>query len=78
MKYYKKEREAQALVDGWNKLHGIGEAVVVRRADGSEFETVTKGKARLSEMGEAVVFVKDDNRLGCYLLERVKLLKESV
>lgn len=61
--------ELQRQCDDWNKRHGIGAAVIVRRDDGSTAKSLTRSQATVLSGHSAVICV--DGISGCYALDRV-------
>ncbi len=67
------QRNGQAIVDAWNKTHGIGDPVEVLMDDGRLILTATRSKAHVMATGVPVIWLKGIT--GCYLLERVRAAK---
>ena len=72
---YKNEKDAQALIDAWNKTNGIGAAVRVHKDDGTILETTTRSKAAMLPSGQPVIWVR--GLAGCYDLTRVSPILED-
>ncbi|WP_157410210.1 hypothetical protein [Sphingobium xenophagum] len=70
-----KPKYAQRQVDNWNKHYPVGQAVTVRRDNGSTITTKTRSPAELLSGHSAVVWL--DGISGCYLLNRVTPVTEG-
>jgi hypothetical protein len=56
--------------EGWNAMYRIGEAVVYRRDDGSDFTTTTRSAASVLSGHTAVIWLAGIS--GCVALHRVR------
>lgn len=61
--------ELKRQVDDWNHRHKIGDAVIVRKDNGSTIRTVTRSEAMILSGHTAVICVEGIS--GCYALDRV-------
>jgi hypothetical protein len=67
---------AQWMVDIWNAAFPIGAGVVVRKDDGRQVPTKTRGEAWVTDSGDPVVLV--EGITGGYLLTRVQPAGPSI
>jgi len=61
--------DLQHQVDTFNAAYSIGQRVVLRKDDGTDFETHIRARAATLPGHLAVIWVK--GIAGCYLLDRV-------
>ncbi len=72
---YTQTKKAQELVDAWNKVHGIGEPVLLKKDGGETVQTTTRSKAQLLGSGQPVIWLV--GVVGCYALDRVTALENK-